>query len=123
VFREIKNVKQEAGPGRRRWFESEHLDLVVWLDPAERVSGFQLCYDLGHGEHALTWHDGQGFAHSAIDTGSDSPFKNCSPILVADGAVPWGEVLHRFTDRSGSLEPSLREFVRERLVSATARNV
>ena len=115
VFHEIKNVRQEPGPGRRRWFESDNFDLVVWLEPGDRIAGFQLCYDFGRGEHALTWRDGCGFAHAAVDSGEDSPLKNCTPILVADGQVPWPEVQRRFTERCGSLEPELRDFVQDKL--------
>jgi hypothetical protein len=115
VFHEIKHVKQESGPGRRRWFESDRCDLVVWFDAAERIDGFQLCYDLGRGQHALTWRVGSGFAHNAIDTGTASPFKNCTPILVANGVVPWSELRALFAARSGTLEPALRDFVTDAL--------
>ena len=121
MFHEIKDVKQEPGPGRRRWFESDHFDLVVWLEPDERIAGFQLCYDFGRGERALTWREGGGFAHNMVDTGTESPFKNCTPILVADGEVPWSEVTSRFTARSGSLEPALRDFVLTKLQSSRLR--
>lgn len=121
MFHEIKNVKQESGPGRRRWFESDHFDLVVWLDAADELTGFQLCYDFGRGERALTWREGAGFAHNAVDTGTDSPFKNCTPILIADGNVPWGEVAERFAARSDTLEPGLREFVRTKLAAGQMR--
>ena len=47
VFREIKKVRQEPGPGSRRWFESDGMDLVVWLDAQGVVNGFQLVFDLG----------------------------------------------------------------------------
>ena len=115
VLHEIKNVKQERGAGRRRWFESDGFDLVVWLDRADRITGFQICYDLGHGEHALTWRAGTGFAHSTIDTGDDSPFVNRTPVLEPDGNVPWSEIAHVFDDRSQSLDPVLRQLVHDRL--------
>ena len=76
VLREIKNLKQEAGSGRRRWFESGAFDLIVWLGARGTVEGFQICYDLGRGERALTWRSGTGFAHSVVDAGEATPFKN-----------------------------------------------
>ena len=115
VFTEIKNVRQERGPGRRRWFESDGFDLVVWLDGVGALTGFQICYNFGRGEHALTWRPGVGFAHNAVDTGSAGPFSNLTPILVADAVVPWPEVIAQFAARSASLEPELREFVQVRL--------
>ncbi len=111
MLHEIRNVKQESGRGRRRWFESDGFDLVVWFEPAGDVSGFQLCYDFGSGEHALTWRPAGGFSHHAVDAGDQTPLKNESPILVPDGVVPWKELLRTFRARSGSLEPSLRDLV------------
>src|SRR3954468_9088548 len=111
VLHEIRNVKQEPGSGRRRWFESEALDLVVWLEADESITGFQICYDLGRGEHALTWRHDSGFAHSTVDEGDETPLKNKTPILTPDNTVPWHEIARLFDDRSESLEPSLRDLV------------
>lgn len=52
MFREFEGVRQEPG-GRRRWFESDGCDLVVWYEP-DAISGFQLLYATGNGERALT---------------------------------------------------------------------
>jgi hypothetical protein len=117
VLTEIRNVKQERGAGRRRWFESEGLDLVVWLNAADAPTGFQLCYDVGRGERALTWRSGGGFTHSTVDEGDATPLKNETPILVPDGATPWEGVTKLFAARSGSLEPALRELVLARLAA------
>jgi hypothetical protein len=112
VLREYKDLKQEAGPGSRRWFESDGLDLVVWLDAAGVLTGFQLCYDFGRGEHALTWRRESGCAHHRVDGGDASPLSNQSPVLVPDGLIPWGELGLLFDQRSATLEPGLREAVR-----------
>jgi hypothetical protein len=122
VLHEIKNVKQERGAGRRRWFESENLELVVWLDRHDRVTGFQLCYDAGHGDHALTWRDGTGFAHSAIDSGDDSPLVNRAPVLEPDDDVPWAEIAHLFDARSATLEPQLRQLIHDKLAEKAGAN-
>lgn len=121
MLHEIKNVKQEPGAGRRRWFESEGLELVVWLD-RDRVTGFQLVYDLGHGEHALTWRQGSGFAHSAVDTGDDSPLVNRTPILEPDEHVPWSEIAHLFDERSATVEPELRQLIHDKLSERVGAN-
>jgi hypothetical protein len=123
VLHEIRNVKQERGAGRRRWFESDGLDLVVWYDPAGTVTGFQLCYDLGSGEHALTWLEDSGFSHSVVDSGDYSPFKNKSPTLeAANDEPPWAEVGRLFDERSGSLESGLRQLVHDKLVERAEAN-
>jgi hypothetical protein len=115
MLKEIRNVRQERGAGPRRWFESDGLDLVVWHDTAGAFTGFQICYDLGQGEHALTWRTNSSFAHSTVDSGDETPFKNETPVLVNDGVVPWAEVTARFDAESASLDPKLRELVLTRL--------
>ena len=117
VFKEIHPVRQEPTAGRRRWFDDDMLplELIVWYDARDAVEGFQLCYNLGGGEHALTWRPKAGFAHNAVDSGSAGPFANRTPILTPDGAVPWDDLAQRFEGNSGMLEPELRELVGARL--------
>lgn len=118
VLKEIRNVRQERGAGRRRWFESEGFELVVWLDESGGCEGFQVCYDLGRGERALTWRPGWGFAHNEVDQGDDHEGGGKkSPILVPDGVVPWPEITRLFTERGSALEPALRELVGARLAA------
>ena len=113
MFKEIRHVRQEPTAGRRRWFDDDvlPLELIVWYNAANAVEGFQLCYNLGGGEHALTWRPAVGFAHNEVDSGSTGPFSNRTPILIPDGAVPWAELAQRFAGSSGTLEPALRELV------------
>lgn len=124
MFHEIKNVKQESGPGRRRWFEADGLELVVWFadGDVQHVTGFQLCYDLGQAEYALTWREGSGFAHSAVDTGDATPLKNEAPILTPDGDVPWVEIARRFDAHSESLDGWLRQLIHDKLAERAGAN-
>lgn len=115
MLQEIKNVRQEPGRGRRRWFESDAFDLVVWLDADSGVEGFQICYDAGRGDRALTWRVDRGFTHSTIDGGDDTPLKNQAPILIRDGEVPWAHLRRVFEERSATLDPALRNLVQEKL--------
>ena len=87
--------------GRRRWFESEGLELVFWFDAHGAVEGFQICYERRGGERALTWRAGRGFAHATIDSGDTNPLKNETPVLIPDGEVPWVELTQLFRLRSG----------------------
>ncbi len=114
TFRENKQVRQEPG-SMRRWFEAPDIELVVWYDRAAIQTGFQLIYWLPDGERALTWRKGSGFNHFRVDAGDDSPFKNLSPILHADGAVPWPHLEELFRQRAGSLEADLRDHILSRL--------
>lgn len=112
---EFKKVRQEAGEGYRRWYEDQGFDLVVWHRSDSSVAGFQLLYDEGNGERALTWRPDQGFMHSRVDAGSLSPFKNMTPVLLPDGEVPWETLREAFAARAAELEPALRELVQARL--------
>lgn len=114
---ENRSVKQEAGAGRRRWFESDGLELVVWLDARGGVEGFQLCYARTEGERALTWRTGQGFTHSSVDSGNETPLKNKTPVLNPDGEVPWAELAALFKLRCATVEPMLRELILARLAA------
>ncbi|HEX7631183.1 MAG TPA: hypothetical protein VF388_03550 [Lacunisphaera sp.] len=116
MFKEFARVKQEAGDGRRRWFDDDGMELIVWLDAADQPRGFQLCYQgAGRQEHALTWRAPGGFAHNRVLSGDSRPDKNQTPILVPDGVVPWAQLRREFAARSGALEPALREFITTRL--------
>jgi hypothetical protein len=114
MLREFKDVRQVPG-SRRRWFEAPDLELVVWYDHAGIQTGFQLIYWPNDGERALTWRNGAGFYHSRVDTGDDSPFKNQTPILQADGVVPWPHLEELFRQRAESLDAELRLHILERL--------
>ena len=41
---EFPNVKQEGGANRRRWFQGDGLELIVWYGTAGTPQGFQICY-------------------------------------------------------------------------------
>jgi hypothetical protein len=121
MLKEFNRVRQEP-TGRRRWFEDDAMELIVWLDAADVPEGFQLCYPgAGRREHALTWRAADGFAHNRVDTGDTRPDKNMAPILVADGEVPWERLQRDFAARSAELEPALREFVGAKLAQGAPR--
>ncbi len=113
---EYKNARQVPGQGLRRWFEGHLHELVVWYRPDEKtIEGFQILYRLNGKARALTWREGEGFEHAQVDSGTQSPFKNMTPIPLPSGSIPWPQVLREFDDGSGALEPELRAFVRQRL--------
>ena len=115
-LREIAHTRQIAGEPRRRWFTSNELDLIVWLNDDEQPVGFQLCYDKLTGERALTWREGRGFDHSAVDDGEGSPTRHkATPILVADGVFQRSRVSAQFERSSEDVPNGIRRYVIERL--------
>jgi hypothetical protein len=91
---------------------SDDLDLVVWYDESRRPRGFQLCYDRGPSECALTWLPDDGFSHRTVDNGDRVGGKyKATPILLADRPFPANRVADRFADESGELPAEIADFV------------
>jgi len=113
-LRELADTRQVPGEPRRRWFSSPDLDLIVWLDDAEALIGFQLCYDKTRGERALTWRADRGYDHSAVDDGEVRPTQyKGTPILVADGHLDRVRVFELFREASDGVPRRIREKVSE----------
>jgi len=121
VLVEYMNVRQIRGEGHRRWFSDDYFDLIVWYDGARRrgphITGFQLCYDRGGFERALTWMRGRGFSHEKVDTGEylGSGGIKSTPILVADGVFDSRSVAERFREASRGIDPDIADLVLDRL--------
>ncbi len=120
---EIKNVKQNEGEPKRRWFIDEYFDLVVWLDEEDGVEGFQLCYDKSRNQHALTWHRESGYMHNRVDEGDDKPGKPKGiPILIADGNFAYEKVADMFKEESGNLDQKVATTVYDKILEYSTRD-
>jgi hypothetical protein len=118
VLVEYRNVRQIRGEGHRRWFSDEYFDLIVWYEgwSRSRISGFQLCYDRGVYERALTWRRDHGFSHEKVDTGENRPGGiKSTPILVADGVFDREGVAARFRESSRGIDPDVADLVLDKL--------
>lgn len=117
MLREYPNVRQVAGKPPRRWFGEAYFDLIVWLDDRGDPLGFQLCYDKGERERALTWTRDKGYSHRRVDDGESFTSKRKqNPVLVADGLFDPQAVAERFRRASADLEPALAELVCRKLL-------
>jgi len=116
MLREIINVRQIDNESRRRWFEDEFIDLIVWLDTSGDLTGFQLCYDKCHDEHALTWKRHSGFSHLRVDDGEycSNRYKG-APILLPDGVIDATRIQDAFRQRSAAIERQIAAFVSQKL--------
>ena len=119
MLREIRRTKQIEGEPRRRWFLSDSLDLVVWLDEDEEIVGFQLCYDKPHSERALTWgREGGLVSHMAVDDGESVGLGHKeTPVLVPDGAVDLERILGLFDEEACELPLKIATVVKGGLES------
>lgn len=97
MLREIDPVRQIENEPIRRWFTSSFFDLIVWLGDSGDPSGFQLCYNKGRAERALTWRHPNHYSHMAVDDGEGRAFRHkATPILVADGCFDATAITERF---------------------------
>ncbi|NKB32890.1 MAG: hypothetical protein GKR91_07310 [Pseudomonadales bacterium] len=118
MLREIKSQKNNEGDLRKRWFNAESMDLIVWLYSVGNLQKFQLCYDKIHNEHALTWIESKGFIHDSIDDGESIPGGHKStPILVPDGAIDALSIVRKFSDQAGAIDNEISEFITSKLLS------
>ena len=114
-------IRLKDGDLPRRWISDDYFDLIIWYAPDQRVHGFQLCYDKGEQERALTWIRGQGFQHSRVDSGEALPTENRAPVLVPGGTFPTALVRDEFLRRSVHLSPELRRLILSKLAEFNAR--
>lgn len=114
MLQEVPRTGSDLEPGRR-WFTDEYFDLIVWLSPPATIVTFELCYDRPGAERAVVWSSDRGYRHFRVDAGEDTPMRNLAPILVAGGSFPKAEILARFTQASGTLDPVIRTAVLQRL--------
>jgi hypothetical protein len=111
-MKEHLNVRQIPGESKRRWFQSENFDLIVWLSEDNGFSGFELCYDKQRTEHSISWSKTRGFEHMSVDDGEQRPGKyKASPMLTADGRFDGQRVYSSFLKASTAIPREVAVFV------------
>jgi hypothetical protein len=122
LLSEVRDCRQVRGEPPRRWFGCDQMDLIVWCDDAGAPIGFQLCYDLGRTERALTWKPTTGFQHNFVDDGeSGGPLRpKGSPVLVPDGAIDFVRLGKLFAQANAQMPAEISTFVTMRLQLAGA---
>lgn len=112
---EIRNVQQEPGEPRRRWWFSHEQDLLVWFGDDGTPVAFQLSYGKYRGERAIRWKMKRSFSHYRVDDGTASAFGLGAPLLMAGGAFDAPRVLKRFLELSTEMPREIADFVAARL--------
>ena len=97
--------------GSREVYGDDLMDLVVWYDEKQSISGFQLSYATLTDPHAVTWYRAKGLFHHRIDVGDFKPGRHGSPVLERDGVVPHRMLHDEFLQRSKALSDGLRILV------------
>lgn len=115
MLHEWEGIRQREEEGHRRWYVDEAMDLIVWFEDSD-VVGFQLCYDKGSDEKAVTWHRDGGVTHTHVDAGEDRPgsFKS-SPVLTSSLPLETERVCEAFRSRAEDIDPATRRLVLDTL--------
>jgi hypothetical protein len=116
VLREIAETRQIRGEPRRRWFNSEFMDLYVWYDSVDVPLGFQLCYGKPDFERALTWFRPDNFSHMAVNHGGQES-RGQTPLLVLDGVFEAPAVGAAFSREARGLPGDVAGLVLEKLAA------
>jgi hypothetical protein len=114
MIREIKDVRQNRGEDRRRWFTDQYWDLYIWSDDRNRITGFQLCYDKTGREHAFNWFNGKGYSHTKVNFDREVSFRGeskMSSVLIRDGIFDKQAILAKFKTDSINLDQDVVRFV------------
>jgi hypothetical protein len=96
------------------------MDLIVWLSADGRPAGFQLCYNKGLGERALTFAAG-GLTVASVDDGEAGTPPKEAPVLVSEkparqaGPFEIAHVQRLFDEASEGLPAEIVELVRATL--------
>jgi hypothetical protein len=122
ALHEIRDVRQIPGEHRRRWFASSDMDLIVWVDGGGAPLGFQLCYDKGRFEKALTSAPGGELTHAMVDDGEGarSGLKE-TPVLVSSAYFDGARLQKLVADASAEVPREFVDLVGEKIRQYGAR--
>lgn len=112
LLQEIRDITQIEGEPRRRWFTDPVLDIYVWFDDEDDVIQFQICYDKGPGEQALTWRRGEGIVHHSVDDGESGIYRmKSTPVITGNTGYDPARIAGLIRQHGGTLEHYLYEFI------------
>lgn len=113
---EINTEKRFSNETKRRWFESDELDLVIWINNANQIFSFQLFYKNDSKEQALTWKSTSGFSHEAVDDGESRNLRHkSSPIFVSNSRFDVKKIRNHFDSLSKNIDSQITDFVLTKL--------
>lgn len=120
VFAELPATPAVSGL-QRRWFTTEHMDLIVWIRDEASIEAFQLCYDKPLAEQSLSWQLEQGFTYQAVDAGdADGLGHKGSPLLTPGHAPDPARLLRELGGAGSGLPEPILGFVETRLLQWSA---
>ena len=114
MFREIVTQRTHSQGNRRRWFQSEKMDLYTWHVDSGEVLGFQLAYDRLSGQRAITWIQDKGYFHARVDEGEPG-FVAPTALLVSEGGFDAYRVHTDFIRQAAEIDQEIASLVARKL--------
>ena len=101
-------------------FANNYFDLYVWYESDRKsLFGFQLCYNIGVDEHALTWTKTKGYQHNRIDDGetrSSITGYKMAAVLMPDGIFDANSIAQKFLQDLGDVDHKIGFLVYKKLM-------
>jgi len=115
-LREISPTRQVKGEDKRKWFASSTMDLIVWSNEIDEITGFQICYGKGNEEKAFTWTARNGFSHLKVDDGERKGElgRKASPVLTVDADCDVPAIVSLFRSEAENIPEDIRRFILSR---------
>lgn len=114
MFREIATQRTHSQGYRRRWFQSDKMDLYTWHTDSGAILGFQLAYDRLTTQRAITWISGKGYFHARVDEGEPS-FVSPTPFLVPEAGFDAYRVHAEFIAQAAEIDKDIALLVSRKL--------
>ena len=114
MFTEIATRRTHSQGYRRRWFQSESMDLYTWENEANVLLGFQLAYDRRADQRAITWIRDRGYFHARIEEDMRGLVAS-TPLLQPEGRFDAPRTHAEFLKAAAGLDPDTALFVSRKL--------
>ena len=113
ALREFTPLRQLPGERPRRWFVSDELDLILWMDSDGEVAAFQLFQKSDSDEWGVGWdRERRGLRHFRVDSGEGRPLSHkATPVLISAPARPVDELVDRFRRECDGLDAGVAALV------------
>ena len=99
----------------RRRFADGSISLTLWFGEDEAILAVEIIFDLLLDEHAFRWIQGTKARYLAVETEERKTGRPDKQALVAENLPMPSSRLEDFDERSASLPPDWKDFIRGKL--------
>jgi hypothetical protein len=110
MMREIEIPQSEHGNPVRRWFQGDHVEMVIWENPDGDILKIRVTSRGKHPEETLTWVSSLG--HICHEHFEENPSRS---NWVSDSITGSYELFNYFKNEASTLPEMIRSFVLDKL--------